>query len=124
VNIWKARPKLPATVISYISPDMLAWTDYAIWPAKKFQCAWQIEPHFFTEHIHCHGVTRYEPALGGRGTRITFDGNVEITAASLPGVPATLENVVAQGIEAFLSALIPKNFRKVTEAMGKTLDGK
>jgi len=46
VNIWQARPKLPAVVVSHVRADMLAWTDRSVWPAKKFECAWRIEPHF------------------------------------------------------------------------------
>src|ERR1700719_3288075 len=29
VNIWKAKPKLPAIAAEYLKPDMLAWTDRA-----------------------------------------------------------------------------------------------
>lgn len=122
VNIWKARPHLPAIVASHIRPDMLAWTERSFWPVASFECVWKIEPHFFTERIRCSGVTRYEPAMGGRGTRLTFEAGIEIAALDLPGVPAALERVVATGIESFVSTLIPKNFRKLAEAMAKLLD--
>ena len=122
VNIWQARPKLPAVVVSHVRADMLAWTDRSVWPAKKFECAWRIEPHFFAERIDCRGVTRYEPAMGRRGTRITFDGDLDILIADLPGVPPALENVVAQAIKSILGGLIPKNFRRIVEAMAAMLD--
>jgi len=122
VNIWKARPHLPAIIASHIRPDMLAWTERSSWPTDSFECSWKIEPHFFVERIHCSGVTRYEPAMGGRGTRITFDGAIEIETLNFPGVPTAIARMVTTGIEAFVSALIPKNFRKLAEAMAKLLD--
>ena len=124
VNVWRAKPKLPAIVNNYIKPEMLAWTDRAEYQAKKFECAWRTEPHFFTERIKCSGVTRYEPALGGRGTKVTFEGDLELSVHNLPGVPAIFESTLARGLETFVTALIPKNFRNLIEAVGHLLDGR
>jgi hypothetical protein len=123
VNIWKANPKLPAIVTKFLKPDMLAWTDRAEYRVKKLECAWRTEPHFFTERIKCSGVTRYEPAMGGRGTRVTFDGDLELSLHNLPGVPAIFEGTLARGVETFVTALIPKNFRNLIAAVGHLLDG-
>ena len=35
INVWKSKPKLPAMVIKYINPDMLAWTDTATWNEQE-----------------------------------------------------------------------------------------
>jgi hypothetical protein len=122
VNIWRARPNLPTTVANHITPDMLAWTDRAEYRPENFECHWILEPHFFRERIQCSGVTRYEPAMGGRGARITFDGDFELSTHALPGVPALLEGALARAIESFVTALVPKNFRKLTDAAGKFLE--
>jgi hypothetical protein len=124
VNVWKARPQLPSIISSRLDPEMLAWTDHSNWPAKKFECTWQIEPHFMADRIKFTGVTRYESALGGCGTRITFEGVLDIFAINLPGVPAVYEGAVLRGIESFLGALIPKNFNKLVHATAKMLDRK
>ena len=124
VNVWKSRPHLPAIISSRLDPEMLAWTDRSIWPVKGFECTWKIEPHFMAERFKFEGSTRYEPALGGRGTRITFEGVLDIFAANLPGVPAVYEGAVLRGIESFLGALIPKNFNKLVHATAKILDRK
>jgi hypothetical protein len=122
VNIWKARPKLPAIAANYLKPDMLVWTDRAEYRLRTYECFWRIEPHFLAERIQCSGVTRYEPAMGGRGTRVTFEGNLELSLHNLPGVPSILEGALASGIEAFVSALVPRNFRKLTDAIGQFLE--
>jgi len=124
VNIWKARPKLPAIVTRYIKPEMLAWTDRAEYRVKYLECSWRTEPHFFSDRIKCAGTTRYESAMGGRGTRVTFEGDLELCLHNLPGVPAIFEGSLARGVETFVTALIPKNFRNLIEAVGHLLDGR
>ncbi|MGH8094624.1 MAG: hypothetical protein ACREIF_14330 [Chthoniobacterales bacterium] len=121
-NIWKAKPKLPAVVSGHVKPEMFSWTDHAEYDAKTSVCRWRLEPHFFSQRIHCVGTTRYQPALGGRGTRIDFEGEINLLANNLPGVPAILEGAVAVAMEAFLKTLVPKNFRKLTQAVERFLD--
>lgn len=123
VNVWKARPNLPAVVSSRLEAKMFAWTDQAIWSGKKLECKWRIEPHVFADRVMSKGITRYEPAMGGRGTRVTFEGVLELSVANLPGVPAVFEGAVLAGVETFLGVLIPKNFRNLIEAAAKVLEG-
>jgi len=124
VNIWKACPTLPTIVTSHIRPEMLAWNDYAEWSRRNFQCNWRMEPHFYADRIKCSGATRYEPAMGGQGTRITFVTNIQLSTQGLPGVPAVLEGAVSRAIEFFVAVLVPQNFRKVAQAIGGLLDTK
>jgi hypothetical protein len=62
--------------------------------------------------------------MGGRGTRITFETDIELQTRDLPGVPAVLEGTVSKAIESFVAVLIPQNFRKVAQAVGGLLDMK
>ena len=55
VNVWKAKPKLPAMVMKYIHADMLAWTDTATWKEKEKIIDWEIRSHHFHEEMHCRG---------------------------------------------------------------------
>ncbi len=121
VNIWKANPKLPAIVKGYIKTEMLAWTDRAEYRQQSHECVWKMEPHFLAERIKCSGVTRYEPAMGGRGTRVTFESDLVLSLHNLAGVPSILEGPIANAVELFVAALLPKNFRKLLEAAGTLL---
>ena len=116
INVWQAKANLPAVLSSIIKPDALAWTDRAIWDSAKHECTWQIELHFARERTHCHGMTTFEPAIGGRGTRVTFAGEFAINSHGLPGVPVLLESTVALAAESFVTSLIPANFRKLVTA--------
>jgi hypothetical protein len=122
VNIWKACPRLPDSIARHMDSDMFVWTDRAEWNEKKMECLWSIEPHHFRERIRCGGSTKFDSAIGGRGTRVTFSGNFEWNNQNLPGEPNVLEEAVYKGIEALIRNLIPKNFRKITDALTKYLD--
>ncbi len=114
INVWRAQVPIPDSLASLIKPDMLAWTDHAEWRSPAWECHWQIEPHFFRDRIHCVGMTRYEEAMAGRGTRLTFQGDLEVTATPIPGSTAL--------IESFTTRLIPRNFQKLAKAVSQYLE--
>ena len=122
VNEWRVTPKLPAALDSHIRPDMLGWLDHADWSADLILCRWRIEPYFMAGAIRCTGETRFEPAMGGRGTRAIFDGTFDIDAAALASVPAVWRRPAAAAAELLVGTLIPKNFRKTADAATALLD--
>lgn len=110
VNEWHAKAPVPAVLQPLIRPEMLAWTDTATWDEGSYVCRWVTRPHFQPERVRCQGETRYEPAIGGRGTRVTFEGTFEVTSGALGGA-----------IESFATQLIPHNFRHLTNAAERYL---
>ena len=116
-NIWQANIALPAKVQSILDANSLKWTDRAEWIDALDECQWTIEPHFFQDRVLCSGTTRFEPAIGGRGTRITFAGELSVDAKNVPGVPAFMEASATSTIESLITTVIPKNFRKITNAL-------
>ena len=123
VNVWRADADIPALLRSVIKPEMLAWTDRAVWQPGSWECRWEIKPHFMGEATECTGTTRYEEAMGGRGTRLVFDGEFSVLANRLPGVTSLIGGPTARGIEAFVTALVPKNFQKLAKAVDAHLAG-
>ncbi len=124
INLWKADVKIPAAIQSIIDPANLTWLDRAEWFEASNKCQWSIEPQFFTDHIRCAGSTHFEPALGGRGTRITFEGELEITVGNGAGLPAFLQGPVSKAMESLVISLVPTNFRKITDALSLLLEKK
>jgi hypothetical protein len=122
VNRWKANPKIPSMLNSFIDPSMLAWTDRAQWKPALHECIWNIETQFFSDGLKCAGSTRYEPAMGGRGTRITFAGDFNVIGDRIKGIPTFMEGTISKTIESFATSLIPKNFLKLSKAVGEFLD--
>lgn len=120
VNIWKACPNMPDFITSRIKPEMLAWTDTADWNDGASVCTWSIKSHYFGDRIDCFGETSYEPAMGGRGTRITFKGQIKLneTLASF----GVWDDLISKSVEGVVVKLIPGVFVKITKALGNYLD--
>lgn len=112
VHLWKAAPPLPDFLKNLVQPDMLAWTDSAEWDADRRSCRWVIESHYFKEKMSCSGLTLYQPALGGKGCRLSFEGELRWQANA-----GMANSMMTQGMETVLSALIPANFRKLAAAV-------
>jgi hypothetical protein len=122
VNVWKAKPNLPAMVIKYINKDMLTWTDTANWIFQEKKIDWQIHSHHFHEEMHCKGSTAFETAMGGKGCRLTFTGSLEWKGKVLSLGLGIFDNTIAKAVEGVLTQMIPSNFRKITEVMSKYIE--
>jgi hypothetical protein len=123
VNLWQARAQVPSALASVVRPEMLAWTDEAEWHASTWQCRWRVRPVFLAGVVACSGSTSFEPAVGGRGTRLVFEGTLDLSQASLPGVPGVLAGATLSAVETFAAGLIPRNFLKLAQAADQHLDG-
>lgn len=121
VNEWRVRVDVPAALSAILPPDQLGWIDRAEWDESTHECHWAIEPFLLPGAIDCTGMTRFEPAIGGRGTRITFAGTLGVDRSRLGGIASSLGVPVSAGLEMIVSTMIPKNFRKTTEALEKWL---
>ena len=121
VNYWHAKLNVPAPLARALKTDKIGWTDRAQWHEAQFSCRWQIEPSFFPDRTRCSGTTTYEDAMGGRGTRITFSGELDVDARNIPGLPATLEPAATKLVESIVTTLIPRNFRKISTAIASYL---
>ncbi len=117
INIWQASAPLPQYVASHLDRDLFSWTDHAEWHEAERECRWSIEHHYFGDSFSSAGVTRFEPAMGGRGTRITFSGAFELNKEKLPKALGVLEDPTLKIVESMLIKLIPKNFQKISTAI-------
>jgi hypothetical protein len=119
VNEWCSRQRVPTLLQSRLGAAAVSWIDRNEWEDGTHLCRWSIEPSLLSEHIRCAGTTRYEPAMGGRGTRVTFAGDFELGAGALAGLAGPLERPLAAFVESIVTILIPKNLRKVMEAAAR-----
>jgi hypothetical protein len=122
VNAWRVNPPLPPAISAVLSHDKLGWLDHAEWSGDLTVCHWRIETNFMDQAIDCSGVTRFEPAMGGRGTRALFAGQLDIDPAALSAIPLAWRGPASLAVEMLIGTIIPKNFRKTAEAIGVLLD--
>ena len=122
VNEWRVNPELPAALNGLVTRDMMGWLDHSEWASDLSCCEWRIEPFFMSEAIDCRGATRFEAAMGGRGSRVTFEGRLDIDPAALATLPAMWRGAASVAVEMLIGTLIPRNFRKAVEAVGTRLE--
>lgn len=118
VNEWRAKQRVPEPLRRALRADAIGWIDRNVWRDGERRCDWEIEPYVLADRIRCEGCTLYEPALGGRGSRVTFEGRFELAAGALAELAGPLERPLAAFVESIVTILIPRNLRKVLEAAG------
>jgi hypothetical protein len=122
VNKWSAEEEdIPSLAKKFIEPEMLQWTDYATWRQDEWVCDWQIEVGFLQDAISCEGQNRYLSEDGT--TKIHIDGDLEVDASEIPGVPSLVANKVGSAVENFVTKLIEPNLSDVNRGVERYLDG-
>lgn len=116
VNEWRSSQRIPAILQNALGASAVSWLDRNEWDDGAHCCIWGIEPSVLPEHIRCTGSTLYEPAMNGRGTRITFAGEFELAPGALRGLAGPLGEPVAAFVESVVTIFIPRNLRKVMDA--------
>lgn len=121
LNRWHARQRIPSILQGMLGTDVISWIDQAEWNDATFCCEWRITPSVLPDYIDCHGMTRYEPAMAGRGTRVSFDGTFELRPGALSRIPATLEPAIVGLVENIVSTVIPRNLAKAINSAGQLI---
>ena len=121
VNIWSAEEKdIPAMARKFIKPEMLQWTDYATWRKDEWVCDWEMEVGFLQDAITCKGQNRYIEENGS--TKIQIDGDLEVDATQIPGVPRLVASKVGSAVENFVVKLIEPNLTDVNRGLERYLE--
>lgn len=115
VNEWRFRQQIPAAIRSLLNIGELSWIDRNSWDADTGTCSWAIETSFLREYIDCSGTTTFTAAMAGRGTRVTFAGNLDLKPGLL-GSLAGIEPLITGFLEAIVTTVIPRNLRAIAEA--------
>jgi hypothetical protein len=119
ISSWKTDPPLPAFLKGFIKPDMLIWTDDAVWENDSTTCHFNIITNYQVEDIHCIGTIKFEEAAKGKSTRITYSGVLTIKKTARSSIFMT--GFIIKGIEAVASHLIEHNFAKVVKTLDETI---
>lgn len=119
VNRWHARQPVPVFLQERLGQERIDWIDRARWGEEQRTCTWSIEPSLGQGAIACSGETTLAPAMGGRGTRATFAGRLDIDPVWLGGIVGGFQAPIRALIESIATSLIPANFRAMAEAASK-----
>jgi hypothetical protein len=122
VNEWRSSQRIPAGLGDRLGITDLSWLDCNLWDEADHGCTWRIEPAVLKGQIRCNGSTRYEPAMGGRGTRVTFTGTFDLAPGALATFAGPLQKPISAFVESIATTVIPRNVRKVVEAASLLID--
>jgi hypothetical protein len=120
VNAWQGGGEIPSVARSFLSEQMLAWTDHATWKQADWRCDWRTEVHAFPGALQSSGFNQFVD-LGGDRTRIEFRGQLVCDASKVPGVPRLLAKSINGTIEKLFVGKIAENLVAVGEGIGKLL---
>jgi hypothetical protein len=121
VNRWNARQRIAPALRGAVGADSISWLDRALWDPSSHTCTWSIAPSVLPGHIECGGATRYEPAMAGRGTRVTFEGRFALRPGFLAGMPAAFEPLARSLVESIFSTMIPRNLARAVSAAAELI---
>ena len=121
VNSWHACHKIPAMLQKRLGAATVSWIDRAQWFTSQQRCCWTIEPSLLAGYIVCSGSTRFETAMTGRGTRVTFEGGFDLKPGFLGGASAALEPLISSFVESVVSTIIPRNLARAIAAANEIL---
>jgi hypothetical protein len=114
-NEWRVSFDVPPALRGFLGDGHLGWIDRNRWIESRYTCEWAIEPLFLSGHIACVGSTLFEEALGGKGSRVTLRGTLEIKSSAL-GSTHNLPGPVTAIAESVVATVLPRNLRSVVEA--------
>lgn len=115
LNRWVARQKIPPLLRRHVGSEQIEWLDSAFWRDADKVCLWSIRSDVFSDYVECTGTTRYQPAMAGRGTRVSFDGHFVLKPGFSVALPAALEPAVTALVESMASTLIPRNLARAVQ---------
>lgn len=115
VNEWRGGGEIPIALRAFLSEDLLAWTEYAVWNTARCVLDWRIETHAFRQAVQCGGQNTF--FAQGNSTMIQHRGKLQINAAALHGIPWPLGENIARMAEAFLGQHITVNIRQMSSGV-------
>lgn len=120
VNRWKGGGDIPAVVRKFLPDSALEWDDYATWKADVFTCDWSNVVLAFKDAVKAVGHNQFEE-LGPNRCRLVIQGDLEVDAAKIRGVPRILAGAIGPQVEKFLVATIRPNLVAVSKGVERYL---
>lgn len=117
---WQGKSDIPAMLRTFVSEDLITWSDQATWKASDYSTDWKIQPHAFREAITWAGQDRYLEE--GSGTRVESKGVLSIDPHKLQGVPGFLSGQVSQIAEQILAKQAEPNFIEMAQCVQAYLE--
>jgi hypothetical protein len=116
----------PAAVRPFLSRDLMAWIDRALWTPADYKVEWAHSTcsSGVARLYGCSGVNFFgpDPDDPENATRIRITGDLTVYPDQLPGVPGFIASRLAPQVEKFIIELIAPNLTDVASGLQRYLD--
>lgn len=114
VHEWRASTSLPAGMGRYIDGDALTWVERASWHEGLLESQWTVESRMLAGSLTGSGCTRLESAMGGRGSRLSFEVAASLGAGALGPLG---QGRLKDGFEDAAATLLAKTLQELGAAV-------
>jgi len=120
VHEWRASASLSNALKRHIDAGVLSWVERARWEEDGLESHWTVESRLLKGGMMGSGLTRLEPAMGGRGSRLHF----QLSTSLGPGVLGPLgQGRWKAGLEDAAAALLARTLQELGTAVETFLSG-
>jgi hypothetical protein len=123
VNEWVPDYAAPAVISRFVSADMFRWIDRVLWDDEARSWRYEIDFPLLPGIVRCRGENGMRPA-GPAETEVFVEGDLEIYADRLPGVPAFFGRSVRPSLERFVIGLVEPRLRGIDAGLARFLEAR
>jgi hypothetical protein len=120
VHEWHGGGEIPGAMRTFLSEELLSWTNYATWNDAAWTTDWRNETHTLKEAVSCAGTNRF--LEDGKGTLVESSGQLLIESDQLHAVPRLMRGMVAHAVEDILGKQIEPNFLQMGNGVRRYLE--
>jgi hypothetical protein len=127
VRRWQgAASAAPAALRPFLSRDLFAWIDTAVWTPVRYEVAWTHTAAIgaLAALYDCSGVNSFvpHPDAADTATLVRLTGDLRVRAQNIPGVPSFVGSRLAPQVERFIIGLIEPNLESLATGLQSYLD--
>ena len=126
VRRWQgSESSAPPALAAFVTADMLAWIDTAIWHPEEYAVDWSIATSM-SKLYECGGRNSFGPAPDDpeNATLMRVSGELTVYPDKVPGVPGFLARRLAPQVEKFVVNLLKPNLLDVGKGLQGYLDNR
>jgi len=106
VNTWRAKNKIPAKVQRFLPPNLLTWTDRALWKDDEYCVDYELEGYGYS----VKGTNWFRPDEGGTVLKVTGEVTIYPEKFKVPRIVfkrvfPMIENTIKAALQPNLTSL-------------------
>ena len=120
-NEWSGSSSdVPGVLQTILKPELLTWTDRAVWDQSTWRADWQITINALPEAVTAKGSSVFTDE--GGDTLVEIHGEFVLHPERVPAVPGFIARRAAPALERFIVGLLQPNLKRSNQAVLQHLE--